>query len=393
MLKQIIDICRKHSHIVIAGAGKGGEKLWEILHQENIVISCFCDNNAMEYGEKFGIKVLLPQEAAEAYPDALYVIAIMKKREEVLDQLLQLGIMEKQITHFYLHRDNAYYKSIAEECYRAELEDRYRLTMGVSLDIDHPTKFTEKIQWLKLFDRSPVKTQLADKYAVRSYIQEKIGGKHLIPLLGVWNCFSEIDFESLPDKFMLKCNHGCGMNHIIRNVNISDLRYIEQDFNQWMRINWAYQSLELHYQNIEPRIIAEQYIQEIDGNLFDYKVHCFQGEPTYIQVIGDRDLAEHTGLQLVYDFQWNRQMWTFGDYPKYQRELERPSVLDDLYDLSKLLCRDFPYVRIDWYIISEKILFGEMTFTPASGYYPYNEDWGVVEDTLLGNMIELKRSE
>lgn len=158
---------------------------------------------------------------------------------------------------------------------------------------------------------------------------------------------------------------------------------------KWLNTNHAFHSLELHYKDIKPKIIAEKYIEEIDGNLFDYKVHCFHGKPTYIQVIGNRDLKSHSGLQLVYDFNWNEQDWSFGDYPKYREGLKRPSMLEELYRLSRILCEEFEYVRVDFYIILEQILFGEMTFTPGSGFYRYNDDWTLETDLMLGNIIIL----
>ena len=140
---------------------------------------------------------------------------------------------------------------------------------------------------------------------------------------------------------------------------------------------------------IMPVYNAEKYIEEVDGNLFDYKVHCFHGEPTYIEVIGDRDLEKHKGKQLIYDFDWNEQQWSFGDYLRYKEGLKRPPVLKQLYQLSKVLCEEFEYVRVDFYIISGQILFGEMTFTPSGGFCPYNDEWRPENDLMLGEKIRL----
>lgn len=388
MLTQIIDTCRNFEHVIIFGMGMVGKSAWEILDESGIKVTCFCDNSAQNCREVYGCKVLLPEEAVRAYPDAAYIISIIKYRAEVLDQLLELGISEKNILHFYSGGSYEYYSSVPEACYQEELEDLYRIEMGQPLDLVYPKKFTEKIQWMKLYDRNPLKTILADKYAVRDYIKEKIGEEHLIPLLGVWNQFEEIDFDEFPDSFVLKCNHSCGATVVVKNKNEMDKKQIETDMKKWLSKNFAFHSLELHYKDIEPKIIAEKYIEEMDGNLFDYKVHCFHGEPTYIQVIGDRDLRAHTGRHLVYDFDWNEQNWTTGKpYLKYKEGLKRPAVLEELYQLSRILCKEFEYVRVDFYIIQGHILFGEMTFTPGSGYYIYDDDWTPEADLMLGEKI------
>lgn len=389
MLRQIIDTCRNLERIIIVGMGKVGKSAWEILNESGIEVTCFCDNNAQNCREVYGCKVFLPEEAVRAYPDANYIISISKYRTEVLKQLLGLGISEEKILHFYASGSDEYYSRIPETHYQEELEDLYRITMGRALDLANPQRFTEKIQWLKLYDRNPLKTMLADKYAVRDYIKEKIGEEHLIPLLGVWNRFEDINFDELPDTFVLKCNHGSEANAIIKNKSEMDKQQVEADMKKWLNTNYAFISLEPHYKNIPPKIIAEKYIEELDGNLYDYKVHCFHGEPTYIQVIGDRDIKAHTGLQLVYDFDWNEQDWICGPYPKYQKGLKRPSALEELYRLSRILCEEFQYVRTDFYIVSEHIFFGEMTFTPGSGMYRYGNYWTPESDLMLGEKIIL----
>lgn len=389
MIQQVIDACKKSECNIIVGAGACGKKLWGIMQQSDIPIVCFCDNHAKANQTVYDHEVLVPQKVVDIYPNALYIIAIMKYRAEVLEQLIQLGIPENHILHFYSDRTYEYYSSISEEQYPEELEDLYYLLMGQKLDLQNPQKFTEKIQWLKAYDRNPMKSVLADKYAARDYIKNKIGEEHLIPLLGVWNHFEEIDFNKLPDEFVLKCNHASGANIIVRQKDKMNKHELKHELEKWLDINYAFMYLEFHYRDINPKIIAEKYIEEADGNLFDYKVHCFHGEPMYIQVIGDRDLRKHLGLQMVYDFDWNEQPWAVGGYPKYKRKLKRPPELEQLYQLSKVLCEEFVYVRIDFYIVSGRILFGEMTFTPGAGFYQYNEDWEPEMDLSLGEKIRL----
>lgn len=269
------------------------------------------------------------------------------------------------------------------------LERRFELKMGYKLDINHPKTFNEKLQWLKLYNRKPEYTRMVDKYEAKQFVEEKIGGGYTVPTLGVWDSFSDIEFNELPRQFVLKCTHDSGSVVVCRNKNTFDIEEAGKKLSSALDKNFFWWNREWPYKNVKRRIIAEEYIEEIDGNLFDYKVHCFNGEPTYIQVIGNRDLRKHTGLQLVYDFEWNVQEWSFGDYPKYKEELKKPYNLKELYQLSKILCAGLRYIRVDFYIISGRILVGEMTFYPLSGYYVYNNDWKCETDLMLGRKIKL----
>lgn len=264
----------------------------------------------------------------------------------------------------------------------------YKGIIGKELNLENPKKFTEKIQWLKLNDVSKLKTCLADKYLVREWIEKRIGKEYLIPLYGVWDSFDDIDFDKLPNQFVLKCNHGSGMNIIVKDKNHFDKQKAKEKINAWLKINYAFQSLELHYKDMERKIIIEKHIDEIDDILVDYKVHCFNGEPKFIQVIG-RNFEEHKGSQSNFDFNWNDIGWTFADYPDFQKPPVKPSCLDKIYDLSRILSDEFPYVRVDFYVVEDKILFGEMTFTPASGYYPYKDKFTEQLDIKLGEMLKL----
>ncbi len=257
-----------------------------------------------------------------------------------------------------------------------------------NLQLDHPRLFTEKIQWMKLYDSTYEKTRLADKYLVREWIKETIGERYLVPLLGVWDRFEDIEFDKLPENYVLKCNHGSGMNLVVKN-NL-DKEKAKESFDKWMNINYAFcAGLEMHYADMPRKIIAEKYIEEMDGSLYDYKIHCFGGEPKFIQCIGDRDLKKHTGYQMNYDTEWHELDWTFEDYPRFPYEVEKPVCLEEMLDVAKKLSAGFSYVRVDLYEIKGKVLFGEMTFTPASGNYRYRGSFTRDVDMRLGEMIEL----
>lgn len=318
------------------------------------------------YGKKFGL---------------LYTVELIMKKLKIKKESSMYAVLKRQ----------KYYEQLRKEDYEKELCELYAVIMNEKADLKNPVLFTEKILWLILHDNTARKTKLADKYLVRNWVADKIGSNYLIPVIGVWDDFEEIDFSKLPNKFVLKCNHGSGFNYVIKNKEKMDYAKIKKTFQNWMKINFAFAgTLELQYADIPRKIIAEEYIEQLDGNLLDYKVHCFMGEPKYIQVIGDRDLARHTGAQMIYDSRWNEQVWRLADYPKFSRKIECPSVIDEMLDVSRKLSKEFVYVRIDFYVIENSLKFGEMTFTPGGGLYRYNNKaWSREYNKMLGNLIDL----
>ena len=172
------------------------------------------------------------------------------------------------------------------------------------LNLDNPVTFNEKIQWLKLYNSIPIKTRLADKYLVREYVKNKIGKEYLIPLLGVYDKFEEINFGMLPDKFVIKCNHGSGYNIIVKDKSKLNLKDIQTKINNWMNINYPFvYGMELHYRDIEPKIIIEEFMDDGTGDLKDYKITCFNGKPELIWVDSDRFTNHKRNL---YDLNWKQ---------------------------------------------------------------------------------------
>ena len=252
------------------------------------------------------------------------------------------------------------------------------------MDLDNPKTFNEKIQWLKLYDNSPLKTKLSDKYLVREFIKEQIGDEYLIPLLGVWDSFDEIEFEKLPDSFVLKVNHGSGWNIIVKNKLDFNIKAAKKKFDLWMDINYAYKGFELQYRDIKPKIIAEKYMQDSRGELNDYKIMCFNGEPKFIWIDCGR-YTNHT--RNIYDLNWNLQPFTIL-YPALQTDIPKPEQLDKMIELAKKLCLDFPFVRIDFYNIDGKIYLGEITFTTGNGTEKFTPER---YDLELGNILVLPK--
>lgn len=234
-----------------------------------------------------------------------------------------------------------------------------------------------------------MKCFLTDKYTVKKWVANTIGEKYVVPLLDVWDDYRQIIYDDLPESFVLKLNHGCAMNEVVKNKKDFNIEYCNYNLNWWSKNPYWAESVEPQYRNIPRKIIAEQYIEELDGSLYDYKIHCFHGEPKFIQCIGDRDITKHTGFQKHYDLKWNSLDWTFADYPDFPYAVLKPKCLDEMIEISKILSCDFTYVRVDLYEIAGQVYFGEMTFTPSSGIYQYRSKWNEEIDYKLGQMIRI----
>lgn len=263
--------------------------------------------------------------------------------------------------------------------------------MKRKLDLKHPQTFCEKIQWLKLYDRKPEYTTMVDKYAVKEYVADIIGKEYIIPTIAVWNHTEEIDWDSLPNSFVLKTTHGGGSGGVIICKDKSKLDKVATI----KQLNISYNSCiykthrEWPYKNVPKRIIAEVLMEdnseEGTGELSDYKFFCFNGEPKYCQVIRDRKIQETIDF---YDMQWNHMPFV-GLNPKVKNgatPVKKPQKLDEMMDVCRMLGKNIPFTRIDLYIINDNIYFGEITFYPATGMGRFSpEEW----DYILGKELVL----
>lgn len=288
--------------------------------------------------------------------------------------------------HLISSMNYRYYKNLDPKEYPKELSKWYQSGTGQILDLKHPQTFNEKIQWMKLYDNTPLKTRLADKYLVREWVAEKIGEEYLIPLLGVWDTFDDIDFDTLPNQFVLKANHGCGWNVIVRDKAVFDKGDAKKKFDQWMKTNFAYKAgLELHYRDIAPKIIAERYLENANGELSDYKFHCYSGKVEYIQCMTGR--ASHDTLrEKIYNLEWEALPFV-QNYLRYDGDIKKPLDIPKMVELATSLSNEFIYVRVDFYSLDDgSIKFGEMTFTPGTGV----GRWNLPEyDLKYGQLIHL----
>ena len=272
--------------------------------------------------------------------------------------------------------------------YRKNLEDWYKRVMKEELNLDNPQTFNEKIQWLKLYDSTPIKTKLADKYLVRDWVKDKIGEEYLIPLLGVYDKFEDIDFDKLPNKFVIKCNHGCAYNIIVKDKSKLDLSDVKAKLDKWMNENFAFKwGVELHYRDIQPKIIIEKFIEnKTSGDLYDYKFWCFNGKVHYIQFLSERNLD---GLKMAfYDKDWKKQHFVYS-HPLDKKNIQKPDNLQKMIELAEKLSQGFNHVRVDFYRLDDgTIYFGEMTFTSASGSCKWNDE---KINKHLGNLIKIPK--
>lgn len=261
----------------------------------------------------------------------------------------------------------------------------YQERTGHILDLDNPQRLTEKIQWRKLMDRNKVYACLSDKYLVRKWVERKIGSEYLIPLIGNWKHFNEIDFDLFPDQFVLKTNNASHTNIIIKDKRqfLKRKKSFERKIEYWLRTPFAYlEALELHYLDISPQIVAEEYLPPSEGNsdLTDYKFHCFNGSPYLCQVIGDRTRGETIDF---YNMSWEHMPIRRPPYINASSEPKKPVCFDLMKCLASELSSGFQYVRVDLYENNGKVFFGEMTFTPTSGMMELDPDeW----DYTLGAM-------
>ena len=288
----------------------------------------------------------------------------------------------------YRIQTNRKHRNMDSKLFQNVLAKSFKKRTGKPLDLKNPKTFTEKLQWIKIFDATPLKSRLTDKYAVRSWIAEKIGDEYLIPLLGVWNDFDDINFDDLPEKFVLKCNHGSAMNIIVRDKKFFDIERARERINAWLALDFSTLFLELHYSRIDRKIIAEKFFTNGDApDLIDYKFWCFDGNPTYCKVITAR--TQNARLD-YFDMNWQHMKFEQNNRPNSEHPelIPKPKNFELMKKLAYTLSEGFAFVRVDFYEIEYKVYFGEMTFAPHAGYFSYKSEG---TDEYLGSLLKLPK--
>lgn len=241
----------------------------------------------------------------------------------------------------------------------------YWLSMGKRLNLKNPKTFNEKLQWLKLYNRKPEYTIMVDKVKAKEYVAKIIGEEHIIPTLGVWDDPDEIDFDKLPNQFVLKCNHNSGMGMCIcRDKSKLDIEKVKRELRKGLRQDYYMTNREWPYKNVPRKIMAEKFMQDDSGNdLTDYKFFCFNGEPFMMYV--SHDNAEHATTDF-FDMDYQRLPIRMKD-PNSDNPPAKPKEFDEMKGYARQLSKNVPFLRVDFYVINHVVYFGELTFFHNSG--------------------------
>ncbi len=286
--------------------------------------------------------------------------------------------MERDSLLYKLRRDA---QVVAHHLFSDEAMSRfyYKVVLKQQLDLDAPKTFNEKLQWLKLYyyPKEPLVVQCADKYAVRSFIKKKGYGNTLVPLIGCWKTSDEIDWDALPDQFVLKCNHGCAYNIVCPDKSTFDKRSAKKLLTRWLKEDFGAFNIEVHYSKIRPRLITcEEYLGE---RLTDYKFFCFNGTPKYLYV--SNDLIHDRQAQIGFFYLDGTKMpFSRDDYADIP-EISLPPFYDEMLQMAACLSHSFPFVRVDFFLANDTYYFAELTFTPGACMMPFNPakidlEWG-----------------
>lgn len=287
---------------------------------------------------------------------------------------------------FRVNVSHDYYHDMSDEEF---LKKMFYYKMGYPLDLNSPSTFNEKLQWLKLHDRNPLYTRLVDKYAVKAYVAKKIGKEYIIPTLGIWKDVDEINFDKLPQKFVLKCTHDSHCIIICNDKSKLDIPLVKEKLRKGLKRNYYWVGREWPYKNVPHRIIAEKYMTDEEGvdTFTDYKFFCFNGKVDCVMVCLDRQ----TNDTKFYFFDSNWKLLKLNKRGKAAPEgftIPKPSAMDQMFELAAKMAEGMPFVRVDLYQSCGKIYFGEMTFYPTNGF-----DANILPETdkYWGNLLTLKK--
>ena len=279
-------------------------------------------------------------------------------------------------------------KNIIKMSDRAYLKLLYRERMGKKFNLDNPQTFNEKLNWLKLNDRKDIYTTMVDKYEAKKYVADLIGEEYIIPTIGKWNHFDEIDFDKLPEQFVLKCTHDSGGLSICKSKGSFNKEEAKNKINKSLKKNYYYASREWPYKNVKPRIIAEPYLENQKGKgLIDYKFFCFNGTPKFLYISEGLENHETASISFL-DMEFKKAKKKKKDYKEYEEIPKEPVNFEKMKELSKILSKGIAFLRVDFYEIEGRIYFSELTFYPCSGFIPFEPE---EYDKIIGDMLILPK--
>ncbi len=281
---------------------------------------------------------------------------------------------------------NAYRKYLEKNHPKQLAAFLYNFHFGRHMSYDNPQDLSEKINWMKFYSDTSMWTELADKYLVRNYVEQKGLAHLLVTLYGAWSNPDDIDFNLLPQSFVLKTNNSCGTVMLVKNKEELNITEVKKKLKDWLSVKTGIETAEPHYLDIIPMVIAEEYLAPGE-TLIDYKLFVVHGETELVMVCSDRKIGIGSNITL-YDKEWNYRPDLIGECHAHDKvePIEKPEQFEEMKDYAQTLCQDFPFVRMDFYIVNNKVYFGEMTFTPKGGY---NTTLTWEENLRIGKLITL----
>ena len=381
-LETINQAKKNNKKIYIRGFSEIGFNLGICLNCLKVSFDGYYDIDVSKIG-KVDYKGIKCYSADSADINSFVLCAV---QNEDAKQKIAAELGEKGIEYIFISDDTIYEIKCHIDDERF-LKEYYFCYMGKPLDIENPKTLCEKLQWLKLYDHNPRYTNLVDKYDVRKFVTDTIGEKYLVPNCGVWKNFDDIDFNALPQQFVLKCTHNSGCFFVVKDKNNFDKEKAKRILEAGLKRNYFYSSREWVYKNVEPRIIADKYIDTLGNpDSVEYKITCFNGKVDFVTFCKGKahaDFSERTNDH--YDRNFEKMKW-YVNYKNTDIDWQKPAQWEELIEISEKLAKDIPYVRCDFYIDGDKIYFGEMTFYTWSGIMPFEpKEW----DRKLGDKLLL----
>lgn len=388
---------RKEKYICFFGAGLiGSTWAYDILKAMEVQVDFFCDNSKKEKIEiKEAVRTISLERLYSLKDNVLvFVTATYRYQNAIKKQLEQNGIFHIiAVDYLFLQTfiEDLFTKNNQKlnEKFKCILDDKeyisrqFEYHIGYRPNLEKPQTFNEKIQWLKLYDRNPEYIKMVDKYEAKKYIADKIGEEFIIPTLGIYNSFEEVNFANLPDRFVLKCTHDSGSVVICKDKESLNKTEAKNILERRLRLNYYWLGREWPYKNIKPRIIVEEYL-EGGEEFIDYKFLCMKGKVKISFTCSNR--FQPDGLCVnFYDREWNPLPFE-RHYPRRKKEIEKPEKYEDMVRIAENLSAGLTFVRIDFYVIKNQIRVGEITFYPGNGMEEFTP---VVWDYRLGDMLQL----
>lgn len=388
-----------NGRVCLFGAGLIGSTWgYDLLMTMGFHIDFYCDNKKKKgMVIRDDIKTISLEELYSLGSNVLVFITVTDKyhknikcqlRQNEIYNIVETGYLFLQTFIESLHIMNV---QKFNEQFRYILDDReyisrqFEYHYGYRPDLNNPRTLSEKLQWIKLYDRKPEYERYVDKYEVKKYVADKIGERYIIPTLGIYDSFDEIDLRKLPQQFVLKCTHDSGSVRICEEIEHFDLDEAKNFLSERLTRNFYWWGREWPYKNVKPRIIVEKYLTDTSGvQVYDYKVLCFEGEPYLIEVIRNRFTDNLT--QDFYDVNWNKTEIYQDKMPMSDSLVSRPVNLNEMLALSRKLAQGIHCIRVDWYDIDGQLFFGELTFFDTSGFSAFCPESA---ERRLGDLIKL----